>query len=93
MVQIGVKTEKIWPNEDTDNFVNRWNLIFEFKINKISFLDLQEDCRYYFIKRQGLFRKTTGTTGSILKIRGALMQLSHAKGYGLIWGFGSEMDG
>ena len=37
MDQIGVKTEKIWPNEDSDNFVNRWNLIFEFKINKILF--------------------------------------------------------
>ena len=35
--QNGVKTEKIWPNEDSDNFVNRWNLIFEFKISKIQF--------------------------------------------------------
>ena len=34
MDQIEVKTEKIWPNEDSDNFVNRCNLIFEFKINK-----------------------------------------------------------
>ena len=37
--QIGVKTEKIWPNEDSGNFVNRWNLIFEFKINKNQILN------------------------------------------------------
>ena len=77
MVQIGVKTEKIWPNEDTDNFVNRWNLIFEFKINKISFLDLQEDCGYYFIKRQGLFRKTAGMAGG----QGFFLKNCRLKGY------------
>ena len=27
--QIGVKTEKIGPNEDSVTFVNRWNLIFQ----------------------------------------------------------------
>ena len=34
MGQIGAKTEKIWPTEGRGNFVNRWNLIFQFKINK-----------------------------------------------------------
>ena len=37
---------------------------------------MQEDCGYYFIKRQGLFRKTAGTAGSILeKGRGSFAKL------------------
>ena len=45
---------------------------------------MHEDCGYYFIKRQGLFRKTTGMAGSILeKGRGSYAKLP-TMGYLLI---------
>ena len=46
MDQIGAKTEKIWPNEDSGNFVNRWNLIFEIK----SDFKPAKDCGFNFKK-------------------------------------------
>ena len=43
-------------------------------------MDLLEDCGYYFIKRQGFSRKTTGTAGSILKIQGGFWQKGNGEG-------------
>ena len=60
MVQIGVKTEKIWPNEDRGNFVNKWNLIFELKINKIRFLICMRTVDTILSKGRGSLEKLQG---------------------------------
>ena len=65
--QIGVKTEILWPIEGSGNFVNRWNLIFEFKINKIKFWIYRRTADTILSKGRDSLEKLQGRRVRILR--------------------------
>ena len=80
--QIGVKTKKLWPKENSDKTVNRWKHILNL---------LKRN--YVFWIRKCILELRYGLWVIHKKIAGALLQINQAKEYAKIWTVGSELDG
>jgi hypothetical protein len=62
MGQIGAKTWKLWPIEDSGKTVNA-EIYFWFKINKMGILNRTRDRGSYLTKTQGLLSKIERQSG------------------------------
>ena len=78
--QIGVKTKILWPIEGSGSFVNRWNLISEFKIIKIRFETEPGTAGMKTKKYRGSFERMWGRRVEIQIIIRAFLQNYRRRG-------------